>query len=137
MMTNRRGSETILLAEDEPQVRKLAREMLEMSGYKVIEAETAGDALIIAEKQGDNISLLLTDVVMPIMSGKELADRVQKAKPKIKVLYMSGYTANVIAQEGILDGSTNFMQKPFTLSRIAKKVREALDRENYPLVILQ
>jgi PAS domain S-box-containing protein len=122
-----RGTETVLLAEDEPSFRALARELLEMLGYTVLESEDVSDALRIAEGHAGTIHLLITDVVMPRMNGRTLAKAVQGFRPDIKVLYMSGYTDNVIIHEGILDPGTPFLQKSFTPSKLARKVREVLD----------
>jgi two-component system, cell cycle sensor histidine kinase and response regulator CckA len=120
------GRETILLVEDESQLRRLAETMLERLGYKVLEAESPGAAILLVEKFDETIHLLLTDVVMPAMNGKELAKRIDAIKPGIKVLFMSGYTANAIAHRGVLDKGLHFLQKPFSRNQLAKAVREAL-----------
>src|SRR6266436_2884580 len=122
-----RGNETVLLVEDEPSFRALARELLEMLGYTVLESKDVSDALRIAEQHVGTIHLLITDVVMPRMNGRALAKAVQGFRPAIKVLYMSGYTDNVIIHEGILDPGTPFLQKSLTPSKLARKVREVLD----------
>src|SRR6266478_5373527 len=122
-----RGNETVLLVEDEPSFRALARELLEMLGYTVLESKDVSDALRIAEQHAGTIHLLITDVVMPRMNGRALAKAVQGFRPAIKVLYMSGYTDNVIIHEGILDPGTPFLQKSLTPSKLARKVREVLD----------
>jgi CheY-like chemotaxis protein len=122
-----RGNETVLLVEDEPSFRALARELLEMLGYTVLESKDVSDALRIAEQHAGTIHLLITDVVMPRMNGRALAKAVEGFRPAIKVLYMSGYTDNVIIHEGILDPGTPFLQKSLTLSKLARKVREVLD----------
>jgi two-component system cell cycle sensor histidine kinase/response regulator CckA len=122
------GTETILLAEDEELVRKLAREVLEMFGYKVLEASNGGAALLICERHEGEIHLLLTDVVMPEMSGRELADRLAKLRPEMHVLYMSGYTDNAVVHQGVLDAGTDFIQKPFAPEALASKIRKVLDR---------
>jgi len=122
-----RGNETVLLVEDEPSFRTLARELLEMLGYTVLESKDVSDALRIAEQHAGTIHLLITDVVMPRMNGRALAKAVQDFRPAIKVLYMSGYTDNVIVHEGILDPDTPFLQKSLTPSKLARKVREVLD----------
>ena len=121
------GSETILLAEDEEMVRKLARQVLEMHGYQVLEAANGGAALLICERHKEPIHLLITDVIMPEMSGRELADRLAQLRPEMKVLYMSGYTDNAIVHQGVLDEGANFIQKPFPTDALARKVREVLD----------
>jgi PAS domain S-box-containing protein len=123
-----RGSETILAVEDEEEVRKLTVQVLRGQGYTVLEASTGEEALKVAkETGGDGIGLLLTDVVMPGISGPELARSLEPLLPKIKVLYMSGYTDNAIVHHGVLDEEVNYIQKPFTLSSLARKVREILD----------
>jgi PAS domain S-box-containing protein len=123
-----RGSETILVVEDEEDVRKLAMRILERQGYKVLEASEGLGAFLIVEEYGDPIHLLVTDVVMPKISGRELADRMAEIRPEIKVLYMSGYTDNAITHHGILEKGKNYLQKPFTMEGLARKVREVLDK---------
>jgi two-component system, cell cycle sensor histidine kinase and response regulator CckA len=122
-----RGAETILLVEDEKGVRDLAREYLEQIGYSVLEAENASQALQIAEKHSGGIELLFTDVVMSGLSGRQLAAEMQKLRPRIKTLYMSGYTDEAIVHHGILGRQMVLLQKPFTLNSLALKVRETLD----------
>jgi two-component system, cell cycle sensor histidine kinase and response regulator CckA len=121
-----RGSETILLVEDEKGVRELAREYLTMSGYTVIEAEDGHTALELAAMHVGPIHLLLTDVVMPGISGRELAERVGQIRPEIKILYMSGYTDQAVVHHGILENDAVLLQKPFTLTTLAAKLREIL-----------
>jgi two-component system cell cycle sensor histidine kinase/response regulator CckA len=121
-----RGTETILLVEDEKGVRELAREYLEMSGYTVIEAEDGHTALELAAMHSGTIHLLMTDVVMPGISGRELADRVKRIRPKIQVLYMSGYTDQAVVHHGILDMDAVLLQKPFTMATLSSKLRELL-----------
>jgi len=120
------GSETILLVEDDEPVRRITRRVLERQGYKIIEASDGVEALFECERHEGEIHLLLTDVIMPKMSGRELAKNLQKSHPDIKVLYMSGYTDNAIAHHGILDEGVIFIQKPFTKNDLLQKVREAL-----------
>jgi PAS domain S-box-containing protein len=120
------GNETVLLVEDEAAVMNLARLMLKRLGYTVIAADTPRDALLQAEKHAGAIDLLLVDVVMPEMTGRDLADRLTGMFPCLKCLFMSGYTADIIAHHGVLDEGVNFIQKPFTSSELAAKVREAL-----------
>ncbi len=120
------GTETILLAEDEEMVRKLAREVLELYGYRVLEAANGEAALLICESYSEPIQLLISDVIMPEMSGRELSDRLAKIRPEMKVLYMSGYTDDAIVHQGVLDEGTNFMQKPFSADALAHKVRDVL-----------
>jgi CheY-like chemotaxis protein len=123
-----RGTETILLVEDEEEVRNLAVRFLESQGYKVLKASQGLEAFLIAEEYEGIIHLLMTDVVMPKLSGRELADRIAKILPEIKVLFMSGYADNAIVHHGVLEGGMNYLQKPFTLDGLAKKVREVLDK---------
>jgi CheY-like chemotaxis protein len=129
-----RGTETILVVEDEEGVRKLAVRILERQGYNVLEASQGLDAFLIAEKYKDLIHLLVTDVVMPKISGRELAERTASIRPEIKVLYMSGYTDNAIVHHGVLGEGMKFIQKPFTVEGLAKKVREVLDKDLKPVV---
>ena len=123
------GSETLLVVEDEEQILDLCRQVLRRLGYKVISADQPGEALLLAEKHQDDIHLLITDVVMPSMNGKELMERLERIKPGVKVLYMSGYTANIIAHRGVLAERVEFLQKPFATKDLAKKVRLLLDRK--------
>ncbi len=122
-----RGDETILLVEDDKEVRMLAMRILKTQGYRVLEASHGGDALQVLKEREGSIHLLLTDVVMPEMSGRELANRLIPFHPKMKVLYMSGYTDNAIVHHGVLDKGVNYIQKPFTVDGLARKVREVLD----------
>jgi PAS domain S-box-containing protein len=122
-----RGSETILLAEDEEAVCSLVRGVLESRGYDVLETKGANDALEIGERHKKHIHLLLTDVVMPQMSGRELAEHLAPLHPETKVLYMSGYADHAVVQHGLLDPGTVFLQKPFTPDALARKLREVLD----------
>ena len=124
-----RGSETVLLVEDEKGVRELAREYLEMSGYTVIEAENGHMALELSGMHAGQIHLLMTDVVMPGISGRELAERVSQVRPEIKVLYMSGYTDQAVVHHGILETDAILLQKPFTAAALASKLREILNVE--------
>lgn len=123
------GLETILLVEDEELVRKLSRQVLETCGYKVIEAKDGFEALEFCKKNGQQIDLLLTDVVMPLMNGRELAESIMQLHSKIKVLFTSGYTEDSIIQHSVRESETNFIQKPFTFDELAHKVRELLDNE--------
>src|SRR5438067_7951396 len=122
------GSETILLVEDEEPVRELVRKVLERNGYRILEARHGDEAIkICAQHNGGEISLLVTDVVMPRMSGREVAERLQASHPKMKVLYLSGYTDDAVVRHGVLQSMTAFLQKPFTPDALAHKVREVLD----------
>jgi len=122
------GTETILLVEDDEMVRKLVNEVLDNEGYRLLEAANGVAALSICAQYEEPIHLLLTDVVMPEMSGRELANRLAAVRPELKVLYMSGYTDDVIVHHGVLDEGTEFIQKPFTPDVLARKIREVLDR---------
>lgn len=124
-----RGSETVLLVEDEKGVRELAREYLELTGYTVIAAEDGHTALELAAMHVGPIQLLMTDVVMPGISGRELAGRVKTIRPEIKVLFMSGYTDQAVVHHGILDTDAALLQKPFTMAALAAKLREILSTE--------
>ena len=121
-----RGSETVLLVEDEPAILKMGKTMLERLGYTVLAAASPAEALRLAEEHGGEIHLLITDVVMPEMNGRELAMRVRALHPGIKCLFMSGYTADVIAHHGVLDEGVHFIQKPFSLRDLAAQVKSAL-----------
>jgi PAS domain S-box-containing protein len=121
------GTETVLLVEDEANLRYLARQYLEKQGYRVIEAADGAVAMQIAVAHEGVIHLLLTDVIMPGMNGRELAQRISEIRPNVKVLYMSGYTENVIGRDGTLDAGVRLLQKPFTLRDLKSKVREVLD----------
>jgi PAS domain S-box-containing protein len=130
-----RGRETILLVEDETILRRLARQYLETQGYKILEAEDGAAALqIVAGHQGA-IDLLLTDVIMPGMNGRELAAQIAKLLPDVRVLYMSGYTENAVGRDGMLDAGINLLQKPFSLPALKDRVREVLDSEPIPLEV--
>jgi two-component system, cell cycle sensor histidine kinase and response regulator CckA len=122
------GTETILLVEDDEMVRKLVNEVLDNEGYRLLEAANGVAALSICAQYEEPIHLLLTDVVMPEMSGRELANRLAAVRSELKVLYMSGYTDDVIVHHGVLDEGTEFIQKPFTPDVLARKIREVLDR---------
>ncbi len=122
-----RGAETILLVEDEVQVRTIVLSLLRRQGYRVLVAQHAGEALLLCERHEAPIDLLLTDVVMPQMSGPELATRLAATRPAMKVLCMSGYTDDSIVRHGVLDGRIAFIQKPLTPASLARKVREVLD----------
>jgi PAS domain S-box-containing protein len=123
------GSETILVVEDEEAVRTLICHMLRSHGYEVIEASNGNDALIVCGSRSGQISLMISDVVMPQMSGGELADRVRELHPEMLVLYISGYTDDAIVRHGLLQHSAGFLQKPFTHDTLARKVRSVLDQQ--------
>ena len=119
--------QTILLVEDAKRVREVVREILEMSGYEVLEARHGAEALQISSRHHGPILLMVTDVVMPEMSGRELAQRLAPLRPDMRVLYMSGYTDDAIVKHGVLDAGIAFIAKPFTPDALAAKVREVLD----------
>jgi len=123
----RAGTETILLVEDEEAVRELASMILSAKGYSVVEARSSKEAEQIGAQRSGEIHLLLTDIIMPGTSGRELARRMMARHPRMRVLYMSGYTDNVLAQDGVLEQGVSFLQKPFTPADLAQKVREVLD----------
>ena len=120
------GTETILVVEDEEALRKVARRTLEAAGYTVLVAANGEDALLTSAQHEGDIHLLLTDVVMPQMGGRVLAEKLVKSRPALKVLYMSGYTDNAIVHHGVLDAGTQFLAKPFTAGSLAQKVQEVL-----------
>lgn len=121
------GTETILLTEDEPGVRALARHVLQLHGYTVLEASQGDKALEIAEEYRGTIHLLVTDVVMPVMSGRQVAERLADIRPGTKILFLSGYTDDAVVRHGVLEAQVAFLQKPFTPGALAQKVREVLD----------
>jgi two-component system, cell cycle sensor histidine kinase and response regulator CckA len=124
----RTGSETILLVEDEPMILNMTTLMLKRQGYRVLAAATPAEAVALGREHQGAIDLLLTDVVMPEMNGRELARLLQTIKPQLQCLFMSGYTASVIADHGILDKGVDFVQKPFTSDDLSAKIRAVLDR---------
>jgi PAS domain S-box-containing protein len=122
-----KGTETILLVEDSDSLREVTKEFLKIAGYNVVEARNGKDALRVARIHEERIHLLLTDVVMPGMTGRELADEIQQMRPETRILFMSGYTSNVIVRRGVLDEELNLLTKPFTRSGLTQKVREMLN----------
>ncbi len=121
------GSETILLVEDEEAVRRLSRVILQMNGYTVLEAANANEAISICDQHGGRIHLIITDVIMPLMSGRQLTEHLADSWPEMKVLYISGYTDNAIVHHGVLGSGMAFLQKPFAPDVLLRKVREVLD----------
>ena len=116
-----------MLVEDEDGVRALVRQILIKQGYTVLESRHAGEALLLCERHRRKIDLLLTDVVLQQMSGRELAERLIKLRPEMRVLYVSGYTDDAIVQHGVLNAGTAFLQKPFTTDALTRKVRQVLN----------
>jgi CheY-like chemotaxis protein len=123
------GTETVLLVEDEDMVRELVVEVLETEGYTVFSARRGAEALRLCAEQIMPINLLITDVVMPEMSGRELAEHLTARHPEIKVLFISGYTDDAIFRHGVQESNVAFLQKPFTTSELAAKVRSVLDAD--------
>jgi len=121
------GTETVLVVEDDEGVRKAVREILRKSGYKILSAHEPGEAILVAEQHTGLIHLMLSDVVMPRMSGPDLAERLNPWHPEMKILYVSGYADNAIVHHGILDKGLAFLQKPFALEELLQKVRQVLD----------
>ena len=124
------GTETVLLVEDEEPLRALAARVLGERGYKVLESTSPEHALQIGEQYQEPIHMLLTDVVLPRMSGRRIAEQIAPIRPGMKVLYMSGYTDDAVVRHGVLEASAAFLQKPFTPAALARKVREVLDAGN-------
>jgi two-component system cell cycle sensor histidine kinase/response regulator CckA len=135
-MSNRpaqaRGSETILLVEDEPGVRRVAMRILRAAGYKVLDADGAATAMALFEEHGDTIDMMITDVVMPEMDGRRLAEQLHLKRPFLRVLYMSGYTDDAVVRYGISHAEMPFLQKPFTAQDLKAKVRSVLDKASEP-----
>jgi CheY-like chemotaxis protein len=122
-------NETVLLVEDEPAILHMITTMLEQEGYNVVAADMPGEAIRMANEHHGDIHLLISDVVMPEMNGRELAKKILSAHPHLKCLFMSGYTANVIAHRGILEEGVHFIQKPFSKEDLTDKVRKVLDQD--------
>jgi CheY-like chemotaxis protein len=125
------GTETILVVEDEEMVRRLVCETLSACGYEVLEAQSPNDALRLASERKGTFDLLLTDIIMPEMNGRDMYQKMTAIDPDIKVLYMSGYTDDVVVYHGILDEGVNYLQKPFTIQSLTRKVRLALNQGNF------
>jgi CheY-like chemotaxis protein len=123
------GTETVLIVEDQPQILKLTRKILERYGYQVLSAGKPAEAINICETFKDDIHLLLTDVIMPEMNGRELYENIASVRPDIRVLFMSGHTENAIVERGILHEGFTFIQKPFSIRVLGIKVREALEKQ--------
>jgi CheY-like chemotaxis protein len=126
-----RGTETLLVVEDEPAVRHLAASVLEAQGYNVVRANNGQDALrVVREHKGSPIRLVVTDVIMPLMGGKVMAEWLKTTYPDLKILFTSGYTDEAIAQHGVLEPGVAFLPKPYTPAVLARKVRELLDKSD-------
>jgi CheY-like chemotaxis protein len=130
------GHETVLIVEDQAEVREYAAAALRAYGYQVMEAANAEEALLVCEREGERIDLILTDVVMPGLSGRELADRLKTLRPGIKVLFMSGHTDDIMVHHGVLRKEAEFIQKPFGPAQLAMKVREMLVAPERPVRIV-
>src|SRR3989337_2981858 len=128
-----KGAETVLLVEDDPSLRELAREFLESNGYRVLEAGDGAKAIELAEQHRGPIHLLLTDVIMPGMNGRQLAEHLASRYQEMRVIYTSGYTDNVVVSHGVLQPGTAFIEKPFMREALLTKIREVLDRGRFPL----
>jgi len=124
------GSETVFIVEDDDVLRKFVQEVLQSYGYRLLVAENGEDALRVCKEHDGQIDLMITDVVMPKMGGREAAERLQPLYPRMKVIYMSGYTDDAIVHHGVLEPGLNFLEKPFTPEGLARKVRETLESEN-------
>jgi DNA-binding NtrC family response regulator len=124
------GHETILLVEDEPDILTMTMDMLERQGYRVMAANSPVEAIRLASEYKGELNLLMTDVIMPGMNGRDLAKSLLALHPQLKRLFMSGYTSDVIAHHGVLNEELHFIQKPFSMQNLATKVREVLDCRN-------
>ncbi len=120
------GRGTILVVEDDPMILEMTASMLESLGYDTLRARLPSEAIALARDRGHSIDLLLTDTIMPEMNGRDLSRNISSLIPGLRCLFMSGYTADVIAHHGVLDEGTRFIQKPFTLKSLSEKVKEAL-----------
>jgi two-component system cell cycle sensor histidine kinase/response regulator CckA len=121
--------ETVLVVEDEVSILRLAERILNSLGYRVLTAQTPSAAMRLADDCNGAIHLLIADVIIPEMNGRELAERLQSLDPKLNCLFISGYTADIIAHQGILDKGVNFIGKPFSIVSLASKVRMALEKD--------
>jgi DNA-binding NtrC family response regulator len=124
-----RGTETVLLVEDEEALRRAAAEFLKLCGYRVLQAKDGLDAIAVSKNHGSTIHLVVTDVVMPHMSGGQLAKELETLSPETRVMFVSGYTGQTVVDHKVVDVESNFLQKPFTLKQLARKARMVLDSE--------
>ena len=124
---SRRG-ETVLVVEDDPFVRKLTRQMLEELGYTALEAASPAEGLALAERHGQTVRVLLTDVILPEMNGRDLAARVAQRCPGVRTVFMSGYAAGIVSERGVLEPGLSFVQKPFSVRDLAEALARALER---------
>jgi two-component system cell cycle sensor histidine kinase/response regulator CckA len=124
----RGGNETVLIVEDEPQVRRVAVRMLTALGYAVLEVPDAEEAIALLSQPGNSVDLVMTDVVLPKMGGLALAERIVEMRPGTRILFASGYSDDMVLRHHLLDGEMTLLQKPFTVETLAEKVREVLDR---------
>ena len=127
---NFNGIESILLVEDEESIRTITAEMLSLHGYSVLVTENGTNALKLLNEITEPVHLLITDVIMPDLNGKDLMDKILEKTPEIKVLFMSGYPESVISHYGVLGSDVNFIQKPFSILALTRKVREVLNADN-------
>ena len=123
------GTETVLLVEDEAAVRNVTREFLEANGYRVLEASEGSEALLICERHQSPIHIMVTDVAMPGLTGPEVAQRARLLRPEMRILFVSGFTNSTLLQHGVPEGGAWFLQKPFSLSALGRKLREVLQVE--------
>jgi two-component system cell cycle sensor histidine kinase/response regulator CckA len=127
VQTPTRGTETVLIVEDEKALRRAARRILSKAGYTVLEAADGAEALRVLEGHVGPLHLLLTDMILPGLNGREVAERISASRPGLKVLFSSGYTNDAVLRDGVLDASAHFLAKPYTAESLVRKVREVLD----------
>jgi DNA-binding response OmpR family regulator len=120
--------ETIIIAEDEPQVREIVRHLLQKSGYKIIEAENGEDAVKKFKDNRGTLSLVLLDVIMPVKNGREAYEEIKGIEPSVKIIFMSGYTDDIISKKGLLEEGFDLITKPINPETLVRKIREVLDR---------
>lgn len=123
------GTETVIICEDDSAVRDLTAQLLEDAGYSVLASQSAADALQLAARHSGPVHLLITDVIMPDMNGRKLSDALAAIRPTVRTLFVSGYTANVIAHHGVLEEHVEFLEKPYSRRQLLQRVRDVLDRQ--------